>query len=170
VRLVEDFTCGSKLAAVRKQFRKGLFSVIENGIWNRLTASEKVMLISGDSSEITMSDLEAHISFEHGYDSRCPQRRMLFETICEFDEYLRRQLFKFITGCERLPIGGLAALTPKITVARRISQEGQAPDETLPTASTCNHYFKLPSYSSKRILRERIILAVTEGSIGFDLS
>jgi E3 ubiquitin-protein ligase TRIP12 len=170
VRLVQDFTYGAKLEALRKQFLKGLFSVIENGVWDRLTACEKVMLLSGDTHEVTMGDLEAHVSFEHGYDAHCPQRIMLFETICEMDGRQKQHLFKFITGCERLPVGGLSALTPKITVARRVSREGQAPDETLPTASTCTHYFKLPPYSSKRILRDRIVLAITEGSIGFNLS
>jgi hypothetical protein len=134
VRLVEDFTCGGRLAAVRKRFLKGLFSVIEKGVWNCLTTGERLFLIS-----------------DNGYAARCPQRRMFVEAVCEFDEHLRRQFLKFITGCERLPIGGLAALTPKISVARRISLNGQSADETLPTASICTHYFKLPSYSSKRI-------------------
>jgi hypothetical protein len=170
IRLIHEFTCGARLAPVRKQFLKGLFSVIEDGVWGRLTPREKAQLIGGASQEISLRDLEVHVAFEHGYDGRCPQRGMLFETICELNERLRELFVLFVTGCERLPIGGLAGLTPKITVARRIPGQGQSPDETLPTASTCTHYFKLPPYSSKQILRERLVLAITEGSIGFGLS
>jgi E3 ubiquitin-protein ligase TRIP12 len=96
---------------------------------------------------------------------------MLLQVIYEFTDELRQKLFMFITGCERLPIGGLAALVPKITVARRMPEkEGMNPDDALPTASTCVHYFKLPPYSSKDTLREKVLIAITDGCVGFDLS
>jgi hypothetical protein len=47
LRLIEEFTCGSKLANVRKHFLRGLFSVIDSRIWNLFSAAEKVVLISG---------------------------------------------------------------------------------------------------------------------------
>jgi E3 ubiquitin-protein ligase TRIP12 len=170
VELVTDFTCGSRLLPIKKNFLRGLFSVIENGVWDRLTAQEKVLLLIGDSQELSMRDLEVNIGFEHGYDEQCAQRTMLFETICEFDPTQKEKLFQFITGNERLPVGGLGALRPKIMVAKRVGEEGQTPDQTLPTASTCTHYFKLPPYSSKKVLKNKLLLAITEGSVGFDLS
>ena len=76
----------------------------------------------------------------------------------------RRKFCKFVTGSERLPPRGIVALNPPLSVARR-----EGGDETLPTVSTCSNYLKLPSYSSKEVLRERLLLAITEGAT-FELS
>jgi E3 ubiquitin-protein ligase TRIP12 len=170
LELVEEFTCGRRLRGVVEEFTRGLFSVVEDGVWKCLTAREKALLITGDDAEVTMADLEANIAFEHGYDGRSPQKTMLLQIIYEFPVGLKQKLFMFITGCERLPIGGLGALVPKITVARRTPEDGVAVEDTLPTASTCAHYFKLPPYPSKEVMRERITTAVTDGCVGFDLS
>jgi len=170
VKQLTEFTCGEKLSEIKDQFLRGLFSVIEPGLWNCLTANEKRVLICGESSEVTMKDLEENIRFGYGYEGKQPQKQMLFEVILELDKERQSKLFKFITGCERLPIGGLSALQPRIIVARRISEDYQSPDETLPTAATCTNYFKLPAYSSKKIMKERLVLAITEGQEGFLLS
>jgi hypothetical protein len=95
---------------------------------------------------------------------------MLFDTILAFDDERKARLLKFITGCERLPIGGLAALHPKITVAKRVMDSGESPDESLPTVSTCSNYFKLPAYSCQPVMLERLLLAISEGQDEFGLS
>lgn len=48
--------------------------------------------------------------------------------------------------------------------------EGISPDQVLPSVMTCQNYLKLPAYTSKDILRERLNLAITEGQGSFDLS
>lgn len=35
---------------------------------------------------------------------------------------------------------------------------------------TCANYIKLPPYSSREVLRERLLLAITDGLNSFDLS
>jgi hypothetical protein len=42
-------------------------------------------------------------------------------------------------------------------------------DESLPTANTCFHYFKLPEYSSKEVLKERLSTSIKFGQ-GFQLT
>ena len=94
---------------------------------------------------------------------------MLFETLVEMEPKLKQLFIKFITGCEKLPIGGLAALSPKLTVARRIV-EGRPSDECLPTVMTCQNYLKIPEYSSYNILEKKILMAMNEGCNEFNLS
>jgi E3 ubiquitin-protein ligase TRIP12 len=151
------------LPDIRDEFNAGMFSVMESGIWCRLRADEKLANIVGEESELTMELLESHIRFEHGYDGKSPHRKMLLDVMLGFNAREMRNFFKFVTGCEALPIGGLAGLQPRITVARRISEEGQSPDETLPTVATCTHYFKLPPYTSKEVMRVKILYAIAEG-------
>lgn len=40
----------------------------------------------------------------------------------------------------------------------------------LPSVMTCNHNLKLPNYPTIDIMREKLMLAITEGSTGFTLS
>ncbi|KAK2079958.1 hypothetical protein QBZ16_002353 [Prototheca wickerhamii] len=45
-----------------------------------------------------------------------------------------------------------------------------AADATLPSVMTCANYIKLPPYSSKEVLRARLLFALEEGQGSFDLS
>jgi E3 ubiquitin-protein ligase TRIP12 len=44
------------------------------------------------------------------------------------------------------------------------------PDNYLPTVMTCQNYLKIPIYSNKEVLREKLNLAIEEGSNAFHLS
>jgi E3 ubiquitin-protein ligase TRIP12 len=43
-------------------------------------------------------------------------------------------------------------------------------DAALPSASTCTNYLKLPEYSSREIMRERLLCSVSHGRHSFLLS
>ena len=92
-----------------------------------------------------------------------------------------------MTGCPRLPPGGLGGLSPRLTVVRKqpsgvqTSSPGKptnpatnpgttAADADLPSVMTCANYLKLPPYSSEDIMRARILFAIKEGQCSFDLS
>ncbi|EAY11485.1 hypothetical protein TVAG_248520 [Trichomonas vaginalis G3] len=57
-----------------------------------------------------------------------------------------------MTGFTRFPPGGLSSISPKITVNMRFMDEGQLPNNELPTVSTCSHIIKIPEYETKEIL------------------
>ncbi len=40
----------------------------------------------------------------------------------------------------------------------------------MPSVMTCANYIKLPPYSSKEVMRERLMYAICEGQNSFDLS
>lgn len=75
-------------------------------------------------------------------------------------EDLRRFII-FVTACGRTPPRGWQDLS--ITVQR--NGEG---DDRLPTSFTCFNLFFLPRYSSKEVMRERLLMAITETE-GFGL-
>jgi E3 ubiquitin-protein ligase TRIP12 len=58
-----------------------------------------------------------------------------------------------------LPVGSLRAGAPRA-----------AADGDLPSVMTCANYLTLPPYSSKAVLRERLLFAIREGQGSFDLS
>jgi hypothetical protein len=63
-----------------------------------------------------------------------------------------------------LPPEGLNGISPKISVTLVTSKNQNELDLKLPTCSACSHYFKLPNYSSKFILKKKFLVAIFEGS------
>lgn len=170
VSLFEDFICGSKLDFIKERFCDGFSTVFQGGMWNIFEAREWRKLIAGEDVSLTMKDLTKYVEISHGYHKDSPQISMLFEVLTEFDNDQKSLFVKFITGSERLPIGGLASLQPKLSVAKRIDDSVQNPDDSLPSVMTCTNYFKLPPYSSKVTMKEKILKAITEGQGAFLLT
>jgi len=118
------------------------------------------------------------IKFDHGYTSNSPSIINLLEILGEFTPEQQGAFLRFVTGAPRLPPGGLAALNPKLTIVRKhstganggIKGTAQAADRDLPSVMTCANYLKLPPYSCKEVMRERLMYAITEGQGSFDLS
>lgn len=94
---------------------------------------------------------------------------MLIDCLVEFNQEQKRKFLQFTTGSPLLPIGGLINLKPQFTVVKRSPENGNVND-TLPTASVCFNYFKLPDYNSKEILKEKLLYAISEGGTVFGFS
>ena len=100
---------------------------------------------------------------------------LLREILLEFDQIQQEKFLVFVTGSPRLPCEGLAGLSPRLTVVRKIPTTTEisgsvAEEASLPSASTCTNYFKLPEYRSKEIMREKILKAISYGRSSFHLS
>lgn len=94
-----------------------------------------------------------------------PVVRYLFEVLSSLTVEEQRDFLQFVTSNPRLPIGGLSALTPKLTITSR-SSEGN-PDMYLPSAMTCVNTLVVTHYSSKEALRERLLTALKVGGSFF---
>ncbi|KAH0793998.1 ubiquitin-protein ligase E3 [Histomonas meleagridis] len=170
VELIEDFTCGSKVQIYGDEFARGFCSIYRKGVLEILTADELCSMIAGDDTKITMKDLMENVEVSHGYIQNSPQIKMLFEIIVEMEKEERAAFVKFVTGCERLPIGGLARLSPKLTIAKKLPEGNNKAEDLLPSVMTCTNYFKLPAYKTKEQMKEKILLAIKEGQGAFLLT
>ena len=90
--------------------------------------------------------------------------------VAPLDSKEQRSFLSFVTGSPNLPVGGLAALCPRLTVVRKEASSPAGADGELPSAMTCQNYLKLPPYSSPEALRKQLVLAMTEGQGSFHLS
>ena len=61
-------------------------------------------------------------------------------------------------NCIILFVDGLANLSPRSSIVRKID----AGDGSYPSVNMCVHYLKLPDYSSKEVMREKLIMATNE--------
>jgi E3 ubiquitin-protein ligase TRIP12 len=83
----------------------------------------------------------------------------------------RRLFLRFLTGNPTLPAGGLQGLKPAISVVRRESEtSGVSSDSYLPSVMTCVNYLKLPPYSSREVLEQKLNVAIRQGQAAFHLS
>jgi E3 ubiquitin-protein ligase TRIP12 len=117
-----------------------------------------------------LSVLRESIRLEHGYSSDSNAINYLIEILATFDPEQQASFLAFLTGSPRLPIGGLKSLQPPFTVVRKTTNEGISNDILLPSVMTCANYLKLPDYSSKSIMKEKLLLAIQESQGSFFLS
>lgn len=149
-------------------FRDGFGDVAPVRSLRLFFAHELGQLMCGDELPWSAQMFAEHMLCEHGYTHASGTIAYLIQVLCEFDVVQRRQFLQFATGSARLPIGGFAALHPRLTVVRRTT-EGN-PDQYLPSVMTCTNYLKMPEYSSVEVLRARLLYAMQEGQQAFHLS
>jgi E3 ubiquitin-protein ligase TRIP12 len=164
IKSKELFLCRPQADA----FKRGFSSVIPWEATAVFTRSEIVTVLCGDLiGGFTHVDLEKHVLLERGYDRGSPEVQMLFDVLVEMGSDDRQNFLQFVTGARYLPIGGLAALRPKLTVARKV---GGVDAYGLPSVMTCRNYLKLPPYATKEVLREKLVRACRDGRNSFDLT
>ncbi|KAJ8767008.1 hypothetical protein K2173_012517 [Erythroxylum novogranatense] len=145
------------------------------------TPLELDYLLCGQRELWEPETLVDHIKFDHGYTAKSPAIVNLLEIMGEFTAEQQHAFCKFVTGAPRLPPGGLAVLNPKLTIVRKhsssagnVASNGTLPsesaDDDLPSVMTCANYLKLPPYSTKEIMFEKLLYAINEGQGSFDLS
>jgi E3 ubiquitin-protein ligase TRIP12 len=110
------------------------------------------------------------IHADHGYTAESPAIRALVAVLRSLPLAEQRLFLQFVTGSPRLPVGGLRALRPPLTVVRKPHTPPLTADAYLPSAMTCANYLKLPDYSSEAVLAAKLRVAMTEGQGAFHLS
>lgn len=168
VTLVVDATVGTGISKQIEAFKSGFNQVFPIEHLKIFTEEELERLLCGERDFWACNELLDHIKFDHGYTASSPPIINLLEIIQEFKHEERRAFLQFVTGAPRLPPGGLASLNPKLTIVRKHSSN--CGDMDLPSVMTCANYLKLPPYSSKEKMKEKLLYAITEGQGSFHLS
>ncbi|EED88087.1 hypothetical protein THAPSDRAFT_270030 [Thalassiosira pseudonana CCMP1335] len=155
-------------------FLRGFRDVIP-APWVRLfSAYEFQKLISGDDAVkgIDVRGMMSVMRYSGGFHPSQPIIHWLWEVVDEMDPTQQRKFLKFMTSCSRQPLLGFASLVPAPCIQQtRLREDNTGNDisEELPTSSTCMNLLKLPKYTSKEMLREKLIYAI-ESAAGFELS
>ena len=147
-----------------KGIRNGMSCVFDPDVLDLFSIDEFTMMICGTpKSAWSVDDLE-HIKTDHGYSRDSIAVEQLLSILLEFTPSQQRAFLRFVTGSSTLPVGGLRALQPALTVVRKSGTSA------LPSSSTCFHTFKLPEYNSKKEMREKVLTAIHDGADGFHFS
>jgi len=189
VASLTDALVGAGVARQMDALRTGFAEVCAPASLRVFSPTELESLLCGAGETWTPELLAECLRFDHGYTVRSPPVQALMTVLSEMSAAQQQQFLKFVTGAPRLPPGGLAALRPRLTIvckhpsgaaaaAAMSTSAGRAglalgttaADGDLPSAMTCANYLKLPPYSSRMALKERLLYAINEGTGSFLLS
>lgn len=167
VYLVAKHHVSDRIKEQSDAFCKGLWDVIERP-WLRLfNEPELQVLISGSSDgKIDVYDMKSNTRYTGGYTIFDRNIVRFWSVLNTFTPKNQADLLRFVTSCERPPPLGFASMNPPFTI-QRVGIMTDA--EKLPTASTCFNTLKLPTYSSEKVLREKLMYAIESGA-GFELT
>lgn len=168
VLLLVNATLNSGISRQIEAFKSGFDQVFPIRHLQVFTEDELERLLCGECGFWNSNELLDHIKFDHGYTASSPPVVNLLEIMKEFDSKQQRSFLQFVTGAPRLPPGGLASLSPMLTIVRKSCSV--LVDSDLPSVMTCANYLKLPPYSSKEKMKEKLLYAITEGQGSFHLS
>ncbi|XP_052848880.1 E3 ubiquitin-protein ligase TRIP12 isoform X10 [Drosophila gunungcola] len=166
------------IEGVQKQFealREGFDSVFPIQRLRMFYPEELECVFCGSASEQQQQRWEAKMLQEscrtdHGFHQESQAIQYLYEILASYNRDEQRAFLQFVTGSPRLPTGGFKALTPPLTIVRKTLDGNQNPNDYLPSVMTCVNYLKLPDYSSRDVMRQKLKVAANEGSMSFHLS
>ncbi|KAK6464352.1 ubiquitin--protein ligase [Scheffersomyces coipomensis] len=153
-----------------KAFMEGFSKVFPIDSLILFSPNELVGLFGNAEEDWSLDTLTSAVNANHGYTKESESIKSLISILVSFTDNQRRAFLQFLTGSPKLPIGGFKALRPELTVVRKHGEGGLTDDDYLPSVMTCANYFKLPKYSSKELMKERLLQAINEGAGAFLLS
>ncbi|XP_055017331.1 ubiquitin-protein ligase E3B [Boleophthalmus pectinirostris] len=189
IHLMAHFRMHTQIKHQTIAFIRGFRSII-NPEWLHMFSTPEVQrLISGDNAEIDLDDLKKHTVYYGGFHSSHRVIIWLWDILSsDFSAEERAMFLKFVTSCSRPPLLGFAYLKPPFSIRCVEVSDDQDTGDTLgsvlrgfftirkkepggrlPTSSTCFNLLKLPNYSKKSILRDKLRYAISMNT-GFELS
>jgi ubiquitin-protein ligase E3 C len=165
--LVTKYYVVDRVKEQSEAFTRGLWEVIDKSWLKLFNEPELQVLISGATGgKIDIDDLRAHSRYAGGFTGLDRTVTRFWNVLSSMDSKQQADLLRFVTSCERPPPLGFASLSPPFTIQRvGIMRDG----DKLPSSSTCFNVLKLPTYSSEKVMKERLLYAIQSGS-GFELT
>lgn len=170
VQLVAQMLLHDGVQQQVEAFRAGFIDILPlDGLLN-FSEEEIETLVCGDSKFWDVSSFIEQIHCDRGFNPESPAIKHLAEVLDEMNSVEKRLFLRFATGSPKLPVDGLRGLNPPLTVVLKPPEQGWTPDDYLPSVMTCTNYLKLPNYSTKDVMRDKLMMAIKEGHISFHLS
>ncbi|KAK8837290.1 hypothetical protein M9Y10_036720 [Tritrichomonas musculus] len=161
---IADFIERYSFECCASMFKEGFGRIIQWKAMDLFTAEEFCTIIEGDD-DFSLNSLKENVSIGAGYNENSPQIIWLFQVVSEELSGEEKKLFaRFLTGSDSFGVFGLRSLVPRLNISRSEKSE-----QALPTASTCSNSLKLPEYSSKEILKNKLLYAIYECKESFCL-
>jgi HECT-domain (ubiquitin-transferase) len=138
-------------------FAEGLSNVIPYEILPLMSGEELREVFCGNP-EVDVDLLKRVVEYE-GYSVDSTVVVHFWETLHEMTNDERKKLLQFVWARNRLPMRETDFET-SFKLQRDASNTGDRADQALPSASTCFFSLTLPEYSTKEVLRNKLLFAI----------
>uniref|UniRef100_A0A673K4Y3 HECT-type E3 ubiquitin transferase n=1 Tax=Sinocyclocheilus rhinocerous TaxID=307959 RepID=A0A673K4Y3_9TELE len=159
IQLYIDFLLNKSIYRQFAAFYHGFHSVCASNALMLLRPEEVEILVCG-SPNLDMGSLQRVVQYE-GYSKTDPTIRAFWDVVLAFPLELQKKLLHFTTGSDRVPVCGMADLNFKISKI-------DVSTDWLPVSHTCFNQICLPPYKSKKELRQKLTIAISNAE-GFGL-
>ncbi|KAJ3019634.1 hypothetical protein HKX48_001941 [Thoreauomyces humboldtii] len=165
VRLIVEQRLLTAIRAQIQAFLGGFHDVIPQDLVKIFNEQELELLISG-MPDIDIDDWKNNTEYQN-YTQASPQVQWFWRAVRSFSQEERAKLVQFATGTSKVPLEGFAQLQGSNGVQKFQIHKDFSNPERLPSAHTCFNQLDLPLYESYEQLRERLLIAISEGATGF---
>ncbi|KAJ6620089.1 HECT-domain-containing protein [Mycena sp. CBHHK59/15] len=164
IYLISHYRLSKQIKLQSEAFFEGLSEMIDPKWLKMFNQQELQILIGGTDSPVDLDDLQGNTQYGGVFDSNHATIIAFWRVVNSFDQEQRRALLRFVTSCSRPPLLGFKELVPNFAI-----RDAGGDELRLPTSSTCVNLLKLPRYQSEKVLRTKLLQAITANA-GFDLS
>jgi len=184
VNLYCDYFVNKSIEGQFNKFQSGFRKVCNGRVMDLFKAEELMAMVVGNE-DYDWEELEGSTQYKEGYSAEHPTI-VNFWSVFHNDLSLedKKKFLLFLTGCDRIPVGGMKALALKIQVceggddssltfvsdsAFDMVLQRSAESTHLPVAHTCFNLLDLPDYSTREKLKFMLLKAI-QYTHGFGLA
>lgn len=143
---------------------EGFHDIIPPELISIFDAQELELIISG-LPDIDLDDLRAHTDYQ-GFKPTDPIINFFWSALRSFSKEEKALFLQFVTGTSKVPLEGFKALYGA-RGPQQFNIHKAFGTHLLPCAHTCFNQLDLPEYKTEEDLREKLLIALHEGSEGF---
>ena len=132
-------------------FIKGFMKISLSKLFLLFSPDELDILVSGEII-FDWNALKQNAKYIDGYNEKSIQIIWFWEIFNNFNLENKKKFLRFSTGNDKAPVGGLGEVILTIQKTQNINM--------LPVSHTCFNIFSLPSYKTKDIMKQKILLAI----------
>ncbi|KZC13149.1 putative E3 ubiquitin-protein ligase HERC4 [Dufourea novaeangliae] len=159
VELYVDYILNKSVEPHFQQFYKGFHKVCGGRVLELFHSYELKAVVVGNE-DYDWEELEKNATYKEGYTKNDPTIVLFWQVFRELTLEEKKKFLLFLTGCDRIPIQGMKAITITIQPLNN--------ERYLPIAHTCFNLLDLPRYQTREKLRYKLLQAIQQ-THGFSL-
>lgn len=156
-----DFLLNKSIEKSFHAFQRGFDLVTFNSPLTALFRPKELEEIVIGQRQYDWTAFKESCRYDGGFNKDHATIQNFWSVFEDLDENEKKAFLEFFSGSDRVPVGGLGKLRPKI--------QSCGPDsDRLPTAHTCFNILLLPSYTTRDKLKDRLLKAI-QNAKGFGM-
>jgi len=164
VRLVTELKMTTSIKSQLIAFLESFFEIVPKDLISIFNEQELELLMSG-LPEVDIEDLRNNTEYE-GYAESSPVIQWFWKAVEQMNRNEKALLLQFVTGTSKVPLDGFKSLMG-MNGLQKFNIHRVHGSDRLPSAHTCFNQLDLPEYESEEMLKERLMVSLLEGNVGF---